>query len=446
MTSSNHPPWRGLGKPAGPDFVAERMPPPSEEWLRFRRMREPLPPGEAVGPGYAGEAVGPVGPVGAGEDPTAGGVPGTAGDSAGAQRPTSGPDDPRAHAAEGSPTRPRWWPAGWPGRFESTRTSSATPAGTSPPTPAIAPTPPQALPALRFTVPSARPPGSSAYLPAPLPYPSSPASSQVSATPTTVFSGDAAGRRTSTGVAAVLVSALLVGGLAGAVTGAGTGLWAASDDPETTAPRITQHQPSGTQLQPGTQTAAAAAILPSVVSVRTRTGSGSGFVLDDRGHVLTNHHVVADHASAQLQLPGARSITATVLGSDAGNDIAVLRADPAALIPAQIGQSSVLRIGQPVIAVGSPLGLEGTVTAGIVSAVNRRARLGGQSAQSLIQTDASINPGNSGGPLVNMDGQVVGVNTAIATLGDQGSGSIGIGFAVPIDRALTAAQRLIGRG
>ena len=125
------------------------------------------------------------------------------------------------------------------------------------------------------------------------------------------------------------------------------------------------------------------------------------------------------------------------------DDIAVLRADPEALEPARIGQSSALRIGQPVIAVGSPLGLDGTVTAGIVSTVERSARLGGGASQRVIQTDASINPGNSGGPLVNLDGQVVGVNTAIATISGRASGSIGIGFAVPIDRAVDVAEDII---
>jgi putative serine protease PepD len=162
--------------------------------------------------------------------------------------------------------------------------------------------------------------------------------------------------------------------------------------------------------------------------------------------VLTNHHVIENSSTLRLQLSTGRTVRAVVVGSSEANDIAVLRADPSALTPARVGQSSALRIGQPVLAVGSPLGLQGTVTAGIVSAVDREARLGGQAAQQLIQTDASINPGNSGGPLVNLDGQVVGVNTAIATMGGRASGSIGIGFAVPIDRAADVAERIIAGG
>jgi len=137
-------------------------------------------------------------------------------------------------------------------------------------------------------------------------------------------------------------------------------------------------------------------------------------------------------------------VSAEVVGSDAANDIAVVRVrDSGALPPAAIGRSADLEIGEGVLAVGSPLGLQGTVTGGLVSAVDREARLGGSAMQRVIQTDAPINPGRSGGPLVNLDGEVVGVNTDIATL-SRGSGSIGIGFAVPIDRAMTAAQRLIG--
>ena len=136
-------------------------------------------------------------------------------------------------------------------------------------------------------------------------------------------------------------------------------------------------------------------------------------------------------------LSTGRTVAAEVVGSDreqrhrraAGARAATCRA-------AVLGVSADLRIGQPVIAVGSPLGLTGTVTSGVVSALERRS-----TAEAMIQTDASINPGNSGGPLVDLDGRVVGINTSIATLGGRGSGNIGIGFAVPIDRAAEVAQR-----
>jgi len=237
----------------------------------------------------------------------------------------------------------------------------------------------------------------------------------------------------------MLLTAALLGGLAG--TGAAWWL-----GPDVSAEPIAQSPPSGRRTPAGgSEASAAAAVLPSVVQVRSDRGTGSGFVFDRAGHVMTNQHVVAGDERVTLQLTSGRRISAVVVGSDARNDIAVLRADPDALRPATMGTSSLVRIGEPVIAIGSPLGLAGTVTAGIVSTTRREARLGEQGTQSVIQTDASINPGNSGGPLVNLDGQVIGVNTAIATVrGPNGSGgNIGIGFAVPIDRALQVATRLL---
>jgi len=196
---------------------------------------------------------------------------------------------------------------------------------------------------------------------------------------------------------------------------------------------------------------AAARALPGVVSVQVRTGSGgasgSGFVFDDRGHIVTNNHVVAARGGGAVSVVGSdgRRLTAEVVGTDPGSDIAVLRVTPsAALRPLDRADLGTTRVGEPVLAVGSPLGLSGTVTAGIISALDRQVRLGGTARRTAVQTDASINPGNSGGPLVNARGEVVGVNTAIATL--EGGGSIGIGFAVPIDRAAEVATTLIGRG
>ena len=245
-------------------------------------------------------------------------------------------------------------------------------------------------------------------------------------------------RRPTRSLLAVLLVAMLVGGLAG-IAGAH---WF-GPDPGSTVTQADPSRPGGARS--GTEESAARAVLPSVVQVRSDRGSGSGFVFDRVGHVLTNEHVVGDDDRVVLQLQGGRQVTADVVGTDPTNDVAVLRTRTRDLAPATLGRSSLLRIGEPVIAIGSPLGLNGTVTAGIVSAVDRRARLGGDNTQSVIQTDASINPGNSGGPLVNLDGQVVGVNTAIATLRGQSgtTGNIGIGFAVPIDRALRVANRII---
>ncbi|MFD1722716.1 S1C family serine protease, partial [Amnibacterium endophyticum] len=228
----------------------------------------------------------------------------------------------------------------------------------------------------------------------------------------------------------VLLVTLLVGALGGGATA-----WAVAEVRTPVSPPLAI---PGATSAPGTETEAAAqSILPSVVQVRTQRGSGSGWVLDGDGHVITNHHVVDGATRVQLLTSTGRTVSASVVGSDEENDIAVLRTEADALPPARTGRSATLAIGQPVIAVGSPLGLNGTVTSGIVSAVDR----GGSQRLPMVQTDASINPGNSGGPLVDLDGRVVGVNTSIATLG---SGNIGIGFAVPVDRAVSVAERIIG--
>jgi S1-C subfamily serine protease len=236
-------------------------------------------------------------------------------------------------------------------------------------------------------------------------------------------------RAAAAGLVVVAISAG-AGGAAGYVAG--------RDDPA--APQ--QAAPAGV---PSDLVGAAARALPGVVSVRVSNGSGSGFVFDDRGHIVTNNHVVAAGGTVAVVGSDGRRRAAEVIGRDPANDIAVLRVEPtAALRRLALAAPGATRVGEPVLAVGSPLGLSGTVTAGIISALDREVRLGGATRQTAVQTDASINPGNSGGPLVNARGEVVGVNTAIATL--EGGGSIGIGFAVPIDRARQVAATLIGRG
>ncbi|MFI7079487.1 S1C family serine protease [Micromonospora sp. NPDC049903] len=242
----------------------------------------------------------------------------------------------------------------------------------------------------------------------------------------------------------LLVGLTLVAVSAGA--GGVAGHLAARDD----APEAAEAAAPPLALGPGGDLVAAAdRVLAGVVSVQTSSGgrgaSGSGFLIDDRGHVVTNDHVVARGGTIQVVGQDGRRLTARLVGRDPGTDIAVLRVDPGnGLRPLPLAPTGQTRVGEPVLAVGSPLGLSGTVTAGIVSALDRPVRLGGGARQPAVQTDASINPGNSGGPLVNGRGEVVGVNTAIATL--EGGGNIGIGFAVPIDRASQVAQRLIARG
>ncbi|KRE36204.1 trypsin [Janibacter sp. Soil728] len=214
------------------------------------------------------------------------------------------------------------------------------------------------------------------------------------------------------------------------------------------------------------------AVAPSVVAITVKSGSsggeGSGVIIDDKGHVLTNHHVVSgagDNAKITVTLAGGATYAATVAGDDASTDLAVVTITdpPKDLRPITMGTSGGLDVGDPVMAVGNPLGLAGTVTTGIVSALNRpvtTSRSEGQSQDpfaqqqatpvvtSAIQTSAAINPGNSGGALVDAAGRLVGINSSIATLGGAGgqSGSIGIGFAIPIDEAQWIADQLIRDG
>ncbi|MGU3292357.1 trypsin-like peptidase domain-containing protein [Williamsia sp. M5A3_1d] len=202
----------------------------------------------------------------------------------------------------------------------------------------------------------------------------------------------------------------------------------------------------------------AAKVLPSVVSIDVRIGNregeGSGIVLSQDGYILTNNHVVTAESSGTGQLTvsyndGSTS-GATVVGADPISDIAVIKASKSGLTPITLGQSGNLAVGQSVIAVGSPLGLAGTVTTGIISSLNRPVSTQGEdnstaSVIDAIQTDAAINPGNSGGALVNANGALIGVNTAIASLSDSAgaqAGSIGLGFAIPIDQAMRVAQEL----
>jgi putative serine protease PepD len=244
------------------------------------------------------------------------------------------------------------------------------------------------------------------------------------------------------GLAVVAVSATS-GAIAGGVV---------ADDDAAPAPTTPQPAPATTAPAPAQGgvpndlVGAAAAAVPGVVSVRVGNSGGSGFAVDDQGHIVTNNHVVESGGSVSVVGQDGRRLPAEVVGRDPSSDIAVLRVDPSSgLRPLALARPGTTRVGEPVLAVGSPLGLSGTVTAGIVSALDRQVRLGSTGARrNAIQTDASINPGNSGGPLVNARGEVIGVNTAIATL--EGSGNIGIGFAIPIEQAQQAAERIIRGG
>jgi S1-C subfamily serine protease len=195
----------------------------------------------------------------------------------------------------------------------------------------------------------------------------------------------------------------------------------------------------------------AAKVLPSVVSIEVdnggQQGAGSGFAIDREGHLLTNNHVLGSGGTVAVILNNGRRVAAKIVGRDARNDLAVLKIDPAAGVPpVSLASSSSAAVGDDVLAIGSPLGLAGTVTAGIVSALDREVEVGPGYRLRAIQTDAAINPGNSGGPLVNARGEVIGVNTTIATIAGTEGGSIGIGFAIPIDRAAQVAEGIIDGG
>lgn len=196
----------------------------------------------------------------------------------------------------------------------------------------------------------------------------------------------------------------------------------------------------------------AASVLPSVVSVSVADAGGSGFIISEDGYVITNNHVIASAGDDGIELAfvDGRRLPAELVGSSPSYDIAVLRVDADDLQPVVFGDSGSVAVGDPVVAIGSPLGLDATVTSGIVSALERPVTAGGEDDQSYInalQTDAAINPGNSGGPLVDSAGRVIGVNSAIASLGlGEQVGSIGLGFAIPIEQVQRTAQQLIADG
>ena len=215
--------------------------------------------------------------------------------------------------------------------------------------------------------------------------------------------------------------------------------------------------PGATSRPDGSIAKIAATALPSVVTIKITasggSGTGSGFVIDGSGHVLTNNHVVSAAGGAgtiTVELNNGTELPATVVGKDASYDLAVLKINTADVPPLAFGRSADVVVGDGVIAVGAPLGLEATVTSGIVSALDRPVTPGdGTSFINAIQTDAAINPGNSGGPLLDMSGKVIGVNSAIARVPgstSESGGNIGVGFSIPSDQAAKTAQQLITTG
>jgi len=210
---------------------------------------------------------------------------------------------------------------------------------------------------------------------------------------------------------------------------------------------------------PDSISALAAKVLPSVVSISTRNGleggAGTGFVIRSDGYVLTNNHVVEGvvrGGSLRVSFNNGKTVNGKIVGTDSAYDLAVIKVDLKNLSALQFGDSDKVQVGDSVIAIGSPLGLAGTVTSGIISAKDRAVTAGSGNTESsfinALQTDAAINPGNSGGPLVDKSGAVIGVNSAIATLDSSSSqtGSIGLGFAIPINQARRTAEQLIKTG
>ena len=266
-------------------------------------------------------------------------------------------------------------------------------------------------------------------------------------------------------VAAVLVAALVAGGVGG-----GIGYWAADRNDDTTGSTTVSASQSGGDLKrdPGTVANVAAMALPSTVTIEAEGsngegGTGTGFVFDKQGHILTNNHVVAeavDSGKLSATFSNGKKYDAEVVGHAQGYDVAVIKLKnaPSDLKPLLLGNSDKVAVGDSTIAIGAPFGLSNTVTTGIISAKNRPVASSDGSAQSkasymsALQTDASINPGNSGGPLLDSNGSVIGINSAIQSSSGGGlggtsqSGSIGLGFAIPVNQAKNVAQQLIRTG
>ena len=273
-----------------------------------------------------------------------------------------------------------------------------------------------------------------------------------------------------------LVPAMAAGAAAMVFGGVGIGIGASLEDDggsgtNSSGFNVSNASTSSLSADPKSYAAIAARVLPAVVSINVngsgQQDTGSGVVLRSDGYILTNNHVVSaatNGGSVSVVFNDGSTAKATITGTDQEDDLAVIKVDKTGLTVATLGSSSAVRVGDPVLAVGSPLGLTGTVTSGIVSALNRPVDTTDQQQNvdpfgnsgsttatviSAIQTDAAINPGNSGGPLVNGSGAVIGINSAIAStsspLGGQ-AGNIGVGFAIPIDQAKVIAGELIRDG
>ncbi|WP_372344284.1 S1C family serine protease [Streptomyces sp. KL116D] len=267
-----------------------------------------------------------------------------------------------------------------------------------------------------------------------------------------------------------LVGGIIAAALIAGIVGGGVGYWAAerNDGSGTGSTTVSASNPADLKRDPGTVAGVAAKALPSTVTIEAEGndgegGTGTGFVYDKEGHILTNNHVVAeavDGGKLSATFSNGKKYDAEVIGHAQGYDVAVIKLKnaPKNLQPLTLGDSDKVAVGDSTIAIGAPFGLSNTVTTGIISAKDRPVASSDGSGSSkasymsALQTDASINPGNSGGPLLDGNGNVIGINSAIQSassggLGGSGqAGSIGLGFAIPINQAKTVAQELIRTG
>lgn len=269
-------------------------------------------------------------------------------------------------------------------------------------------------------------------------------------------------QRRGPGWVAVVLVATLVSVIVGGVAGLGGYLLGSAVDqaePEVAAV-VTEARPAvASDVVASSIGDIVAQVLPTVVSIEVvgddGEGSGSGFIIRSDGYILTNNHVAApaeDNGKLTVYFDNGESVPATIVGTNQSYDLAVLKVDEENLPVVELGDSDSVAVGDPAIAIGAPLGLEGTVTSGIISSRDRPVTAGGVGDLSYInaiQTDAAINPGNSGGPLLNLAGQVIGINSAIATVVQSFTGeggSIGLGFAIPINSAKRIADEIIETG
>lgn len=290
--------------------------------------------------------------------------------------------------------------------------------------------------------------------PSPTPWAPPPAAQGAWAPPP--WSPSTTGRRAGIGLGTVLAAAVLAGVLGGLAGGYAVGARA----PDDSGPTVVEALPVAADGSGASVAQIARIALPSVVFISVEAeegqGVGSGFVIREDGYIVTNSHVIEGADEGQgimVDFTDGETLEAEVIGEDSSYDIAVLKVERAGLPALAFGDSETLQVGSPVVAVGAPLGLDNTVTSGIVSALDRPVVAGDVQSTSYInaiQTDAAINPGNSGGPLIDLSGRVVGVNSAIAQIPGSAmmapGGSIGLGFAIPAAQAERTATQLIETG